>query len=189
MHPEWWLRDLSGAPFMQPLGKAKLPAKPQQIDYRRPDVRAHFSNTLSQFGARGQGLFDGMLTDSSAAILRLNQTGHVPLTTAAMRNITLVKMQMLSETAHAIHRHCQDGATPRECEVIANPTLVYGVIGDKALAKREGFLFPTTYHWQFVDGTLDEMFGAFGTQMKNGSWNATRMAASFEVIDHKSIGH
>ena len=22
MHPEWWLRDLSGAPFMQPLGKA-----------------------------------------------------------------------------------------------------------------------------------------------------------------------
>ena len=72
--------------------------------------------------------------------------------------------------------------------MIANPTLVYGVIGDKAAAKKEGFLFPSTYHWQFVDGTLDEMFGAFGTQQKNGSWNATRMEASFEAIINQSAG-
>ena len=38
-------------------------------------------------------------------------------------------------------------------------------------------------HWNHLRGSLDEMFGAFGTQVaKTGEWNATLMEQSFDAI-------
>ena len=42
-------------------------------------------------------------------------------------------------------------------------------------------------HWNFLRGTLDEMFGAFGTQVAaTGEWNVTLMEQSFDAIVNES---
>lgn len=65
--------------------------------------------------------------------------------------------------------------------MVGNPTLEWDVIGPKG-GGRSGPLSPTD-HWHYLRGTLDEMFGAFGTQVTaTGQWNVTLMEASFDAI-------
>ena len=42
--------------------------------------------------------------------------------------------------------------------------------------------FPPRYHWDYMTGMLDEMFGGFGSQTKTGQWNASTMNLSLTAI-------
>jgi hypothetical protein len=65
--------------------------------------------------------------------------------------------------------------------LVLPPACRWDVIGPNGGGR--GGPFPETYHWDYLRGTLDEMFGAFGTQVaKTGEWNATLMAQSFDAI-------
>ena len=47
--------------------------------------------------------------------------------------------------------------------LVLPPACRWDVIGPNGGGR--GGPFPETYHWDYLRGTLDEMFGAFGTQV------------------------
>ena len=67
---------------------------------------------------------------------------------------------------------------PGQGEIIANPLLPWGVVGFPSREARLPFPDPR-YHWSYVTGALDEMFGGFGSQTKTGQWNASTMNITF----------
>lgn len=87
-------------------------------------------------------------------------------------------MLMLSE-AKTFFKQANGG------EVLGNPTLEWGVVGYPDRESKLPFSDPH-YHWQFLTGTLDEMFGGFGSQQSNGQWNASTMNISISAIVQSS---
>lgn len=68
--------------------------------------------------------------------------------------------------------------------VVGNPLISYHEIGAPETPFNR--LFPMEYHWSFMTGALDEMFGGFSTLNKDGTFNVTKMATSIEAIANMS---
>eukprot|EP00041_Stephanoeca_diplocostata_P027530 m.759248 g.759248 ORF g.759248 m.759248 type:complete len:149 (+) comp23194_c0_seq33:422-868(+) len=60
-HPEWWLRDDNGNPYMDP----KRPDTPMCFDYRNAEARRWWVTTVTQAAGDTATLFDGMLIDGA----------------------------------------------------------------------------------------------------------------------------
>ena len=78
--------------------------------------------------------------------------------------------------------------------LVGNPLLDWGVVGFPS--RQAGSLYPLEYHWNFVTGALDEMFGGFSTLEgeqgfgnRTGRWNATTMNTSIAAILNMSAAH
>lgn len=169
-HPDYWLRDDNGVPYLDSRGN------PVSMDYRVKNARDWWIQLIqyAQAGNKTRFLFDGLLVDSGSADIHVNfnDTNHIK----SLDNVRLLaqaKMQMLSE-AQIFYGQLNEG------RVLANPLLNWGVIDFPSC---EATLdFPVTYHWNFVESDLDEMFGSFsslqgeqGRDTKTGVWNATTM--------------
>eukprot|EP00038_Savillea_parva_P031271 m.84423 g.84423 ORF g.84423 m.84423 type:complete len:303 (-) comp9595_c0_seq1:883-1791(-) len=99
---------------------------------------------------------------------------HATLSPAhRLKSLIQAKMDMLGQAKAFFH-------TLNGGEVIANPTLDWGVVGYPSRESQQ--LFPMEYHWKNSTGTLDEMFGGFGTLEPNGQWNASTMNISITAI-------
>jgi len=175
LHPEWWLRDDHGAVFNRTahLENRTVNLGPLSIDWRIPEARQWWVTTVMQ-AHDGATLFDGLLVDSAGPSVHLDNTTHF-VTKATEKALVQAKMDMLGE-AKAYFSQLNGG------EVIGNPTLEWGVVGYPDREAEQPFSDPH-YHWQYLTGTLDEMFGGFGTQNSDdGSWNATMMNMSITAI-------
>ena len=171
-HPEYWLRDDNGVPY-----------HPLSMDFRVKQARQWWIEMIqqAQAGKNTRFLFDGLLVDSGSASIHVNfnDASHT-MSAANQRLLIEAKMQMLAE-AQDFYTRLNGG------RVLSNPLLNWGVIG---FPGREAKLdFPVTYHWQFVEGALDEMFGGFsslqgeqGFGNRTGLWNATTMNISMTAM-------
>lgn len=167
-HPEWCLTDDNGAPYLRPGPRGGC----RWVDWRRSEVRDWFVHTANQSGLAGE-LFDGLMVDSAGpSSARQFRRGNHVMSDATARAVIQAKMDMLGD-ATAWFKSLNNGY------VIGNPTLEWNVIGAASASRGP---FPETYHWNFLRGTLDEMFGAFGTQDATGEWNAALMEKSFDAI-------
>jgi hypothetical protein len=170
-HPEWCLTDDNGAPYNNPNGHCKW------IDWRKKEARSWWVTTVNQTG-EAKRLFDGLLVDSAGpGCWAQFQLPNHTLSNASIIAINQAKMDMLGE-ATAYFKSMNDGY------VVGNPTLEWGVIGPGGGARSGPF--PQTYHWNYLRGSLDEMFGAFGTQTSTGEWNTSLMEATFDAIVNES---
>ena len=163
-HPEWCLTDDNGVPYNTVrnghVGGCEM------IDWRKQEVRDWWVTTANQTGEVG-ALFDGLLVDSAGpgSDVQFRANNHT-VSNATIKTIMQAKMDMLGE-ATKFFNTLNDGF------VIGNPTLEWDVIGPSGGAR--GGPFPPTYHWNYLRGSLDEMFGAFGTQTSTGEWNRRLM--------------
>ena len=176
-HPEFWLRDDNGVPYLDARGN------PASMDFRIKQAREWWVTMIqqAQAGKNTRFLFDGLLVDSGSASIHVNFNDASHKMSAANERLLIeAKMQMLSE-AQDFYSRLNSG------RVLSNPLLNWGVIG---FPDREAKLdFPLTYHWQFVEGALDEMFGGFsslqgeqGFGNRTGLWNATTMNISMTAM-------
>ena len=170
-HPEWCLTDDNGVPYNTERNGQTYGCK--EIDYRKQEVRDWFSHTANQSG-RAYVLFDGLMIDSAGpgSDVQYRSDNHT-MSDASIEVVMQAKMDMLGEATNWF-KSLNDGY------VTGNPTLEWDVIGPHGGGR--GGPFPETYHWDYLRGTLDEMFGAFGTQDGSGEWNATLMEQSFDAI-------
>ena len=171
-HPDYWLRDDHGVAY-----------EPISLDFRIKAARDWWVELIqeAQAGSQTRNLFDGLLVDSGSADIHVNwnDTNHT-MSLENVRLLSVAKMEMLAE-AQSFYGALNGG------RVLANPLLDWGVIG---FPSREAALeFPVTFHWQFVEGALDEMFGGFsslqgeqGFGNLTGLWNATTMNTSMTAM-------
>lgn len=153
-HPDWCLTDDAGTPYARIINGHAQGCK--MIDWRKPEVRKWWVETVNQTG-QGAKLFDGLMVDSAGPGSWSQFRGpNITISNASITAIIQSKMDMLGE-ATKYFRSMNDGF------VVGNPTLEWDVIGPNG-GNRKG-PFPETYHWNFLRGSLDEMFGAFGTQV------------------------
>ena len=170
-HPEWCLTDDHGVPYDTVRNGKDCGC--QEVDYRKQEVRDWFAHTANQSGEAYE-LFDGLMIDSAGpgSSVQYRADNHT-MSDASIKVVMQAKMDMLGE-ATKWFKALNNGY------VTGNPTLEWDVIGPHGAGR--GGPFPGTYHWGYLRGTLDEMFGAFGTQDGHGEWNATLMEQSFDAI-------
>lgn len=177
-HPDWWLRDDRGVAYMS--GN-----RPTTLDPRVPAAREWWITSITQAHVAGSNdtvhLVDGLLVDSASADMAVpfNDTNHT-MSAANVRAVIQAKMDMLGQARDYFHNLNGGG-------VLANPLLDWGVVGNPA--EQDVRDFPITYHWDYVNGALDEMFGGFGSLQSPqssggaaGHWNASTMNISINAI-------
>lgn len=172
-HPDWWLRDDNGVLYNRTVtvDGSKRNLGPEMMDWRVPAARDWWVHQVTQ-AHDGQSLFDGLLVDSAGPTMSLDNTSHF-MSFANFKTLVQAKMDMLGQ-AKEFFRNLNGG------EVIGNPTLEWWVIGNPS--REAASPFPQTYHWQYLTGTLDEMYGGFSSQQPDGNWNATLMNMSINAI-------
>eukprot|EP00039_Didymoeca_costata_P013434 m.203969 g.203969 ORF g.203969 m.203969 type:complete len:442 (+) comp15768_c2_seq3:94-1419(+) len=172
---DWQLHDDNGNVVMS----AGRPA----LDPRVPAASIWFQNlALNEIMPRGdknvaKTLIDGIFVDGSGF---RNPSRNI--SDKLYQSIFNGKMKMLSE-AQTMFTQLNNG------EVWGNPLIQYEDIGPTVdPSKAQGKNWNLTL--QHFKGGFDEMFGSFGTQNSDGSWNITKMAYSMEsIINASNAGH
>jgi hypothetical protein len=154
-HPDWCLTDDAGTPYLRIINGHSQGCK--WVDWRKPEVRQWWVEMVNQTG-QGKQLFDGLMVDSAGPGSWSQFRGpNITISNASITAIMQSKMDMLGQ-ATAYFKSLNNGY------VVGNPTLEWDVIGPGGPDR--GGPFPETYHWNYLRGSLDEMFGAFGTQVR-----------------------
>lgn len=173
-NPGWWLRDDNGTPLRQGSKTSGM----LELDPRVPEAREWWAELpLSGLLPRGDRaeaskLIDGIFCDGAGF--------RNPSRNISDKNYQAIfdgKMQMLAE-AQSMFKQLNGG------EVWGNPLVQYEDIGTTDPAKVDGAGWNLTL--QHYAGAFDEMFGSFGTQERNGSWDVAKMAWSMHSIINAS---
>ena len=106
---------------------------PLQIDWRVPAARQWWVSTVTQAHDGGQ-LFDGLLVDSACASMHLDNTSHF-MSWYNAKDLLQAKMDMLHE-AEQLFDQLKGGKG--KGEIIGNPLLDWGVVGDGRHQVRAG---------------------------------------------------